>query len=569
MFVTIRLTEDLDNRTVQRPPVFTAIESVNAPVDQPRTYSFFVCLDNLGLLPQDKAPKQEPTNANGNSPKKVVDLGGVPPLISVYNGKRLPGDQDGTRMYPAEDTTTLLIKSVAIQWPCEPPTTPAKRLGLNVPETSDPETELAALRPEFDKVLQHIWRSNDGEPDSDPVYNIYRAAREADQTPRQALRDALTVAFCSPHFLYLDQSTRSNEDGHLTDEALAVRLSYFLWNSLPDQRLMDLAAKGQLADPDVRAKEAERMLADPRSDRFINQFMDQWMMRGLDGVAVDTDRFDEFSEAIRADLRTEGRLFFGYHLRQNLPITSLLDAQFRILNHDLAKYYGIDFVSRTNKFEKVEAPPAKPTAGLLTLGAPLIIRGTGRESSPFARGAWLLTDLLGTPPPSPPPSVPELPDDPEFEKLPLREKFAAHRNAPSCASCHTRIDPWGIALERYDASGRRRSRYVDLSKSTISQQRNVKSKFVFGQNVLSEAALRDGTPVNDVTGVRDAILKSPRRGLFLKHMARLLLSYSMGRSLTVKDEPSLKELTDSFGEGEIGLRSAIIQVVRHRAFARP
>ncbi len=572
MIVTIRLTEDLNNRTVQRPPVFTAVRTVSAPVGRAMTFTFMVCLDNLGLLSQVNAKVQDSSSINGSSPKKLVDLGGVPPLISVYNGKHLPDDQDGKQMYPTRDGTKLLLKRVAVEWPCEPPTNPAERLGLVIPETSNPDVELSSLRPSFDKALERIWRRPIDEKAAEPIYDIYRAARKADQSPRQAVAEALTAGLCSPHFLYLDQSTRSAntpEDGRLTEYAIAERLSYFLWNSMPDQRLMELARKGQLADPEVRATEAIRMLADPRSKRFVNQFMDQWMMRGLDGIAVDTDRFTDFSEAIRGMLRTEARLFLGHLMHEDLPLVTLLNADFRIVNRDLARYYGIDSGDYTNTFRKVDVPAGTPTAGVLTLGAPLIVRGSGMESSPFARGAWVLSSILGTPPPSPPPSVPDLPKDSAFEKLPLREKLAIHRSAPSCASCHSRIDPWGIALEHYDASGRRRARYVDLARSTISQDRGTRSKFVFGKPVLSEANLRDGTAVTDVAGVRDAILNTKRRSLFVKHIARLLLSYSIGRSLMVEDQASLQDLTNAFKEGDVGLRSAIIHVVKHAAFVRP
>lgn len=252
----------------------------------------------------------------------------------------------------------------------------------------------------------------------------------------------LAAVLSSPKFLYLGQSS----DGAV-DYVIASRLATFLWASVPDDELLGLAAAGKLSDPGVLAAQTDRMLNDPRARRLPQQFVRQWL--GLDPLAsaeVDAD--------LRAAMAREPVAFFEELLRTNGPVTDVLHSDWTMANGVLARHYGIPGVTGDG-FRRVALPPDLRRGGLLTQAGVLTMNADGTDSHPLKRGIWLLERVLNDPPPPPPPAVPEIDlTDPNILKLTLKERMEDHRRQPACASCHQRIDPWGIAFENFDGLGR-------------------------------------------------------------------------------------------------------------------
>jgi len=326
----------------------------------------------------------------------------------------------------------------------------------------------------------------------------------------EALRLALQAVLVSPNFLFLIEDSRP--DGQLNDFELATRLSYFLWESMPDDELFGLAAAGKLSDPDILRKQVHRMVMDPKAESFVANFAGQWLgIRRVGDVAPDPEIFPQWDESLRAAMAEEPRRFFDYILRENLSVLTFLDSDFTFLNERLAQHYGVDGVTGSD-FQKVSLPADSPRGGVLTQAGILTVASQPTRSSPVFRGVFVVEKLFNRPPPNPPAQVPDLPEE-EIAAEPrnLREKLAAHVADPSCASCHEKIDPWGLPLESFDGIG--------------------------GWREMDEDDLWSVLPNNEritgVEGLKEQLLAE--RELFLRGLTEKLLLYSLGRTLNLND----------------------------------
>ena len=275
----------------------------------------------------------------------------------------------------------------------------------------------------------------------------------------EGIQVALQAILVSPHFLFkVEQPRQPDASGKMppiNDYELATRISYFLWSSMPDDELLLLAHRGQLRDRQRLLEKVGRMLQDSRANQFVENFAGQWLqLRNLDLVKPDTRIFRSFNDDIRQLMRRETLTFFAGVMRANMPVTTLLDANFTYLNEELAKFYGIHGVTG-DQFRYVSLE-GTPRGGLLTHASVLTVTSNPTRTSPVKRGKWILDNLLNTPPPPAPPDVPEL----EKSKLvgTLRERMEQHRKNPACAACHNMMDPLGFALENFDAVGLWRTR---------------------------------------------------------------------------------------------------------------
>lgn len=300
---------------------------------------------------------------------------------------------------------------------------------------------------------------------------------------------------------------------------LATRISYFLWSSMPDDELLLLAHEGRLRDEKRLLGKIGRMIQDPRSNRFVEHFAGQWLqLRNLDAVDPDAKSFNEFDDEIRELMRRETMTFFAGVMRENLPVTTLLDADFTYLNERLASYYGLVGV-QGDHFRRVSLVDS-PRGGILTHGSILTVTSNPTRTSPVKRGKWILDNLLNSPPPPAPPNIPEL----ETAKLSgtLRERMEQHRENPACAACHQMMDPLGFALENFDAVGRWREREgagpVDAS----------------GQ-------LPDGTEFAGVEELRELIVKT-REEPFVRCVIEKMLIYAMGRGTEYYDQCAIDQI---------------------------
>ena len=338
------------------------------------------------------------------------------------------------------------------QWP-----TASQRV-LFGDDTSGPRDVLrwddSTMRRQVRRIASLAYRRPATDEEVDRIMGVIAARNQAGRTPLQAYTDGLQAILCSPHFLYLEEPG----DGQLSPYALASRLSYFLWSSMPDEELMQLAASGELNDDDVLKAQVLRMLNDAKSDAFAQDFLDGWLgLRDLGATPPDRSSFRDFYHYdLDSAMRRETFLFVRHLIDENLSIRNFLDSEFTFVNKPLARHYGIDAPSGF-EFQKVLLPDRR-RGGLLGQASVLTQTANGVDTSPVVRGVWLLENLLGTPPSPPPPDVEPLDPDVRGAKT-IRQQLDKHRSNPSCYDCHRKIDPLGFALENFDPIGGWRESY--------------------------------------------------------------------------------------------------------------
>ena len=343
------------------------------------------------------------------------------------------------------------------------------------------------------------------------------------------IRWAIEALLVSPKFLFrIEQQPDTVTAGspyRIQDVDLASRLSFFLWSSIPDDELIELAGRGALSEPTELGRQVRRMLADPRAQALVDNFAGQWLyLRNLRGVAPDATQFPEFDDNLRLALRRETELFFASQLRDDRSVRELLSADYTFVNERLARHYGIPNIYG-NHFRRVSLVNS-PRAGLLGHGSVLTVTSYPHRTSPVVRGKWLLENLFGAPPPPPPSDVPGLDESTNTERaVGMRERMAQHRANAVCASCHAHIDPLGFALENFDAVGRWRV------TSGVNQT-----------PIDASGALPDGTSFDGPAAFRAALLQEPWVGEFTRTATEKLLTYALGRGLEHYDAPAVRRI---------------------------
>ncbi len=364
------------------------------------------------------------------------------------------------------------------------------------------------------------------------------------------IRLALKRLLVAPEFLFrieLDpQDVPPGTAYALSPIELASRLSFFLWSSLPDDELLTAAEEARLGSAAERERQVMRMLADPRADAFIENFAGQWLfLRNLAAIVPVQSIFPDFDDTLRSALRRETELFFGSIVREDRSALDLLTAPYTFMNERVAAHYGIPGIKGAH-FRRVEWPEDHPRRGLLGHGSILAVTSYPDRTSPVIRGKWILENLLGTPPPAPPPDVPVLVGtDGAGTALPMRERLAQHRENPNCASCHALMDPLGFALERFDATGRSR---------TLGDA---------GELIDATGTMPDGTPFDGVEGLRDGLLSSD---LFVTTMTEKLLTYALGRGVEHYDMPAVRAIVRNAAQDDYRFSAFVLGVVESSPF---
>ncbi len=362
---------------------------------------------------------------------------------------------------------------------------------------------------------------------------------------------ALRRLLVSPEFLYrIETDPADVQPGapyRVPDVELASRLSFFLWSSIPDDALLDVAEAGRLSDPAELARQVRRMIADPRSETLTTNFAAQWLqLRNLETTVRPGDPFSvAFDESLRQSMLRETGLFVDAVIRDDRGILELLTADYTFLNERLAEHYGIPGVTGSH-FRRVALPADNPRRGILGHGSILTLTSHAIRTSPVLRGKWILDNLLGTPPPDPPANVPALNDQRTQAKRPtLRERMEEHRNNPACSACHTMIDPTGFALENFDAIGRWRE--VDESFYPIDPS----------------GVLPDGRSFSSVGEMRDALASKPEQ--FVTTVTEKLMTYALGRGLDYYDKPTLRRIVREAAP-DYSVQSVILGIVSSDPF---
>ena len=370
----------------------------------------------------------------------------------------------------------------------------------------------------------------------------------------ETIRETLAMVLIQPDFLYLMEPA-SDEKRPSGGWELASRLSYFLWSTMPDERLRELAAAGKLHEPDALSAEVERLLSDERSFRFVEQFTSQWLhLDVVDRVAISRDYHPQFTDDLKADMQAESQHFFAELLHGDENALNLLSSDFTMLNGPLARHYGIDGV-RGRSFRRVALKPEHHRGGLIGQAGILLANSTGSDSHAVRRAVWIRDRLLNDPPAPPPPDVPSLDEaDPDFLKLSIREQLEIHRNTEACASCHRNIDPWGIALENFDAVG--------LWRNDVRRRSGKKFETL---PVNATDTLPDGQEIAGADALREYLVQN-RRNDFARGLAARLLTYALGRRLELSDEAAIDDLTEKFVANEYKLNSLVRDIVLSETF---
>ena len=343
--------------------------------------------------------------------------------------------------------------------------------------------------------------------------------------------------------------------GKLSAHDLASRLSYFLSASTPDSTLRKLADNGVLLKAGELSAQVDRLLANPEAEEFYAGFLDSWLnLRALGGMPPDRAAFREYySRDLESAMKTEARLFFRNLVENNLPASQFLDSKYTFANKPLARLYGLPAKfepHRSHVFKKVEFSDSR-RGGLLGMGAALTVTANGIETSPVTRGVWFLENLLGTPPPPPPDEVPPIDPDSRGAKS-IREQLAKHRELPTCAGCHEKIDPPGFALENYDPIGRWRSHYPASRGKRIP--------------IDPSGKLSDGSEFNGIQQFKLHLLK--REDLFVRNLITQLLTYATGRRIEALDRPEIEKLLKLSAKSNHRMRDLLQIVIASDVFLR-
>ena len=429
------------------------------------------------------------------------------------------------------------------QWP------PASHSKIFI-ESPHTDNESVYGREVLSQFIGRAWRRPATVSELDQKMALFSQIRPVCDDFQEAMIEVLSTVIASPKFLYLVRSHQADETKnslYISDFELATRLSFFLWCSLPDDELLNLAAAGQLRDPNILISQTKRLLADPKIERFNKHFVRQWLgLQLLDYLEVDEETYRKFDPLLKEAMQEEPIAFFQEILKQNNSVMDFLHADYAMVNDRLAQHYQLANVQGI-EFREVALSPEDRRGGLLTQAGLLAMNSDGKDSHPLKRGIWLLEKILNDPPPPPPPAGPEIDlTDPNILKLTQKERMEDHRNDPACISCHAKIDPWGIAFENFDAIGAWRD---EIGEKPVDA-----SSMLFNQQELQ-----------GMDGLKRFLLEN-RQNQFVRAMVHKMSSYALGRPLSFADRSSVDQIATDLRKNGDGLADLIILIVKSDLF---
>ena len=517
--------------------IWAVTETIELTNPESTTYEFTGRVENHPL----------PVRGQGKFPGLVVrvlnqydDGAGKPKEVELErDGKKKKG-------FPAEDGYPVIhIEKVTFKGPVFeqwPPKRHREILFESDMRQSDEQGYVALV---MERFLKRAFRRPATKDEIQRFVDFYLSLRPEFPSFEEAMKETLAMALISPPFLYLVEPAQDKKRD-LSDWELASRLSYFLWSTMPDQELLDLAEAGQLKRPTVLAEQVQRMLQDDRGWRFYQQFTDQWLkLENTAQIAIDTGTYKGFQRDLKEEMLQETRHFLRHLILNDLSALNMLDADFTMLNERLARHYGVEGVVG-NAYRQV-ALTEEIRGGLLGQSSVLMLGSTGKDSHPIRRAVWLRDRLLNDPPAPPPPDVPDLDEtNPDFAKLTIREQLEVHRDKESCASCHRGIDPWGIALENFDAIGLFRTKVHD-------------------KPVVAIDTLPNGTQLDGVVSLKNYLVEHRSEDFARAFVSRLAV-YALGRNLELSDEDLIDDLTNKFTRDDFHIMALIQNLVASEAF---
>jgi cytochrome c5 len=469
------------------------------------------------------------------------------PFLKPYIG-RGPTDNRETREGAA-------LREMEIMGPINPggATTSPSYQRMFVCRPAKPADEPACAKTILSKLARRAYRRPVTDADLKVLFDFYNEGR-ATGSFDAGIELALQRILVSPSFLFRTEFDPVSSAGskssiyRISDLSLASRLSFFLWSSIPDDELLDLAEKGKLREPAILAQQTRRMLADPRSAAFTANFAGQWLsLRRLKDIVPDPFLYPDYGDTLALAFQKEAELFFDSIVREDRSLMDLLDADYTFVNERLAKHYGIPNVKGIN-FRRVTLPADSPRRGLLGKGAVLTVTSLPNRTSPVVRGKWVLQTILGAPPPEPPPDVPSLQENGEkvTKVRTLRERLEQHRAGAICASCHKLMDPIGFALESFDAVGKYR---------------------LFDENyepIDNSGDYADGSKIDGLPGLRNVLMA--RSAQVNANITKTLLTYALGRGVEYYDAPAVRAILRDAAPQKYRFSSIVLGIVTSPPF---
>ncbi len=462
------------------------------------------------------------------------------PYQAAYNNDRHPRQQPALRSIsivgPFDSTGGGETPSRDVVFTCRPTSA----------AVAEAETCATAI---VGGLARRAYRRPVSVGDLDQLLSFYREGA-AEAGFEAGVEKALRALLASPEFLF---RVEPDPDGvatgtayRITDLELASRLSFFLWSSLPDDELLDVAAADRLREPAVLETQVRRMLADPRAETLTTRFASQWLhLPNLDAMQPDSRQFPDFDDNLRQGFRRETQLLFKSILDEGRSVTDLLTADYTFVNERVAKHYGVPGIYGDH-FRRITWPEGSQRAGLLGHGSILTVTSYATRTSPVLRGKWILENLLGAPPPPPPPNVPPLEESASStDVMTMRERMEAHRANPVCAVCHKVMDPAGLSMENYDAIGQWRDAEGD-------------------KTIDASGSLPGGAPFEGVAGLRESLVDRPE--VFVGTVTEKLLVYALGRGLDHTDAPAVRAIVRATAAQDYRLSELILGVVRSTPF---
>ena len=455
----------------------------------------------------------------------------------------------------------LWIDYMEIERVSDPATTSPALAALGIPLGDTGNVTTAEVRPAIERFSDAAFRGM--EPPAsfvDKLAAIYDTKRKDGAKHSAALKETLSVVLASPMFLYLAEPAQEGKRHALTGIELANRLSYFLWSGPPDATLLALGKSDELLKADVLTAQTIRLLEDERSQDLVHGFVHQWLgMDRIDFFQVNRTMYPRFDDSTKLNARTEVFETFAHLLKHNAPLSDLLKADYVVVNHLLADFYGIEGV-KGDAFQKVSLPADSPRGGLLGMAAVHFMGGNGERTSPVERGAWVLRKLMNDPPPPAPANVPQLARL-AGKVLTTRERLQQHQESAQCASCHRKIDPVGFGLENFDAVGQWRT---EDSYQVMDEKGKPVPNAKKTWTIEASATLHKGPAFQSYFELRDLIASKP--DAFARGFSQTLLEYALGRAVGFRDEPLITEMLAAAKKEKLGVRGFINALVASKEF---
>ena len=511
---------------------------ITAPEDSPQVYEFEVFLEMPANLDFCVVATDVVDRRSGGALRGALGSGSY---IFTHSSETSLLNPNAPQMFDGEGNglfSTVILDWVEWEGPLVSEQEKARRNDLVPPDDATPE----AVAEHLQRFAERAWRRPVKKEELEDYLHAYQAEREAGEKSTDAYRLALQGVLTSRHFIYLVEGDTAARE-RLTDSELASRLSYFLWSSMPDEGLFKAAQSGAL-NGDGLQNEVDRMLADGKTSRFVDDFARQWLQLHRVGMfPPDKKLYPGYDDWLETSMRSEVIEYFREIFAKNLPIDAFIDSDWTMANARLCDFYGLP-EPKTDGFQRVSLKPEDHRGGLLTMGAVLGLTSDGTRHRPVHRGVWLSEAILGKTPPSPPANVPAIePNPPENPKATLREKIEMHRNDANCAACHAKIDPLGLAWDNYDAIGQWRTRE--------------KVPAGVGEDPLINPAglMPDGRAFKDATEFKQRLLED--RDKVARAFIEQLCTYGLRRVLTVDDEDDLKAIAEAAKKNDYRVRDIV------------